>query len=140
MAQAAQVQKPAKRTAVKPAVKAAAKSATLTHVIKAGFRPKAGAALYAHTQAFLELSGMLAHKPVPRATVEAAIGSTAVKYHLHECNMEATENGLLLTDRGDALFGTRSVDPEMLKAYRGVLSTGKVDGVCVKNPQAVAHV
>lgn len=144
MAQAAQtqVQKAARKSASKgtQAPASATQAPALTHVIKNGFRPSAGAALYAHTQAFLELSGMAEGKAVPRATVSKAIGDTATKYHVAQCNMEATPEGLTLTERGQVLFSTRSINPEMLKAFKGILTTGKADGTLIKNQSGIAPV
>lgn len=113
---------------------AAQQSAVLGYFVNIN-RPTAGARLFAHTAAFLALSGMSEGKAYPRGKATQVIGPVAVKYHLDpkQGNFEATENGLVLTEKGKITFSARKVDPEMLKAYRGILSTGKADGSIVKS-------
>ena len=111
---------------------APAPAATLGYFVNIG-RPTAGARLFAHTAAFLALSGMADGKAYPRAKATQVIGPVAVKYHMGNGNIEATEDGLILSERGKAEFGKRKTDPEMLKAYTGILSTGKADGSIVKS-------
>lgn len=89
-------------------------------------RPKAGHALFAHTAAFLRLSGMDAGQAYPIAKAREVVGATAVKYHSSKGNFEPTAKGLALTAKGKAFFAARGeVSPELLAAFTEVLTTGK---------------
>lgn len=91
-------------------------------------RPKAGAALFAHTAAFLELSGLNAGTAYPKAKATQIIGQTAVKYHTGKGNIEQTADGVKLTDKGRAFFAARpAVDKELHAAFVEVLTEGKVN-------------
>lgn len=91
-------------------------------------RPKAGAALFAHTAAFLELSGLNAGAAYPKAKAVQVIGQTAVKYHAGNGNIEQTAEGVKLTDKGRAFFAARpAVDKELHAAFVEVLTEGKVN-------------
>ena len=89
-------------------------------------RPKAGAALFAHTAAFLALSGINAGQAYPKSKAAQIIGQTAVKYHSANGNFEQTADGLKLTDKGRAFFAARGeADKELFAAFSEVLTTGK---------------
>lgn len=91
-------------------------------------RPKAGAALFAHTAAFLALSGINAGQAYPKSKAAQIIGQTAVKYHSANGNLEQTAEGLKLTDKGRAFFAARGeADKELFAAFSEVLTTGKVN-------------
>lgn len=91
-------------------------------------RPKAGAALFAHTAAFLELSGLNAGAAYPKAKAVQVIGQTAVKYHAGNGNIEQTAEGVKLTDKGRAFFAARpAVDKELHAAFVEVMTEGKVN-------------
>lgn len=91
-------------------------------------RPKAGAALFAHTAAFLELSGLNAGAAYPKGKATQVIGQTAVKYHTGKGNIEQTADGVKLTDKGRAFFSARpAVDKELHAAFIEVLTEGKVN-------------
>ena len=91
-------------------------------------RPKAGAALFAHTAAFLELSGLNAGQAYPKSKAVQVIGQTAVKYHAGNGNIEQTAEGVKLTDKGRAFFAARpAVDKELHAAFVEVLTEGKVN-------------
>lgn len=101
---------------------------TITHAISDYARPKAGAALFAHTQAFMVLSGLAAGAAYPKAKAVQVIGPTAVKYHSQNGNLAATEKGLTLTAKGQAFFAARgAADPEYVAAFTEVLTTGKTN-------------
>lgn len=134
--------KPVAKTAPKHVIKHDHKPAAatkLTHFIQDFARPKHGAALFAHTQVFLELSGIAGGKSYPRAKAVQVIGGTAVKYHLANTNLEATAEGLKMTDKGYMFFSSRpTVDPELVKAFADVLSTGHLNAAAnVKTTTAV---
>ena len=99
----------------------------ITHAISDYARPKAGAALFAHTHAFLVLSGIQAGGAYPKAKAVQVVGPTAVKYHTQNGNLEATAEGLKLTPKGQAAFSVRPIDPEYLAAYTEVFTTGKTN-------------
>lgn len=88
-------------------------------------RPQRGNALQAHTQAFLDLSGMIDGGAIPRAQAVSIIGATAVNYHTGNGNFEQSEHGLKLSEQGLIFFMTRSVDPELFAAYKEVMTTGQ---------------
>lgn len=140
----AQLIKPAAKTAPRVVRKhahtpAAPAAMALKHFIVDFARPKHGGALAAHTQVFLDLSGIAAGRAYPKAKAVQVIGSTAVKYHLGKENLEATTEGLKLTDKGYAFFSARdTVDPELVKAFTEVLTKGVLnDRANVKTPISV---
>lgn len=91
-------------------------------------RPKAGAALFAHTAAFLALSGINAGQAYPKSKAAQIIGQTAVKYHSANGNFEQTAEGLKLTDKGRAFFAARpAVDKELHAAFVEVMTEGKIN-------------
>lgn len=91
-------------------------------------RPKAGAALFAHTAAFLELSGLNAGQAYPKSKAAQIIGQTAVKYHSANGNFEQTAEGVKLTDKGRAFFAARpAVDKELHAAFVEVMTEGKIN-------------
>lgn len=88
-------------------------------------RPRAGAALAAHTHAFLTLSGMADGSAVPAPMVRAIIGPRAVQYHKDNGNFTATDEGLILSEKGEFFFFQRGeADPELVKAYTEVMTKG----------------
>lgn len=119
-----QTQKPAAQGAQES--KPAAPAATLKYCMLQGFRPAGGKALFAHTQAFFELSGMAQGKRLPRAMVAKALGDTACKHHLNTTGFLAQyADGVEISDMGREAFKLRSIDPELLAGFRDILSTGK---------------
>lgn len=133
----------AKKTAgkkVSPS-KAAAPAAAKTEIrfaVQDFARPRAGASLYAHTSAFLELSGMADGKPLPKAQASKIIGARAVQYHTANGNFEQTDKGLILTEKGEMFFISRATDLELLAAYRAFFTDGKVNpAINVKTAGAV---
>lgn len=111
----------AKTTQATPAV------APITHALQDYARPKAGAALFAHTHAFLVHSGIASGAAFPKAKAVQIVGATAVKYHTGNGNLAATPEGLKLTPKGQAAFSVRGLDPEYLAAFVEVLTTGKIN-------------
>ncbi len=101
-------------------------------------RPKAGAPLFAFTAAWLSLTGMASGKAAIRADLVKIAGETAVTYHTKNGNFEKTDKSLVMTDKGNAFFAARAIDPQLLAAYETVLMTGQ-DGekAGVKNPAAI---
>lgn len=140
--------KPATKTVAKAAPKAAAKAKTAPKakapaikVIIADYaRPAAGNRLAAFTQAWLDLSGLAAGSAVQRATIVKVAGPRAVQYHTGNGNIESTPDGLKLTQKGYAAFSSRSVDPELLKAYTEALSEGKQSDIVAKDAEAYVKI
>ena len=91
-----------------------------------GFRPQAGSHLFAHTAAVLELTGMAQGKAVPRSTLTAIMGETAIKHHTAKTWMfSATSKGVELSDLGQVNPHWLQADPELKAAYMEILTTGK---------------
>ena len=91
-----------------------------------GFRPQAGTHLFAHTSAVLELTGMIQGKAVPRSTLTAIMGETAIKHHTAKTWMfSATSKGVELSDLGQVNPHWLQADPELKAAYMEILTTGK---------------
>lgn len=126
VAKPASASKPAaKRTSSKPApVQCAIKFA-----IQDFARPRAGAALIAHTAAFLELSGLADGRAMPKAQAARIIGARAVQYHTDNGNFQQTEKGLILTEKGELFFVSRNADAELMAAFREVMTTGKINAM-----------
>lgn len=103
-----------------------------------GFRPTAGAALYAHTSAVVELLNMRKGAKIPRATLTKIIGETAVKHHLSATGFFAQDaGGVYLSDIGKENPHWVKVDPELKAACIEVLTTGKPSEKLFKNPAGI---
>ena len=107
----------------------AAKNATTIPALKYALidycRPSAGGALFAHTQAFFELSGLSTGGAYAKAKALQVIGNTAIKYHSSNGNFETTDQGLKLTAKGQAFFAIRPINAELKNAFIEVMTTGK---------------
>lgn len=105
-----------------------------------GARPTAGRALFAHTQAVIELL-QLDKKAVTRAQLSAILGTTAVAHHLKGGRFELTEAGIKLSAFGVNFFNGRAMkkefDPQDVNDFRDVLTSGKTNRVC-KNQTNIA--
>lgn len=124
--------KPTSKATVKPSTATQALSnSPIAYAIVDYARPKAGAALFAHTSAFLKLSGMNEGKAYPRAKASQIVGNTTIKYHTHNGNFEATSAGLTLSTKGNAFFASRNanhpINPELEAAFIEVLTTGNLN-------------
>ena len=105
----------------------------LKYCILQGYRPMSGSALFAHTAAFIELTGMTS-KPVARALVARCMGATAVKHHTRSTYFfDETEKGLIVSAIGKAAFALRHIDPELKAGFIAVLTMGKPDARVLKN-------
>lgn len=101
-------------------------------------RPKAGAPLFAFTAAWLTLTGLASGKAAIRADLVKIAGETAVTYHTKNGNFEKTDKGLIMTEKGNAFFAARTVDPQLFAAYETVMTTGEDgDKAGIKNPAAI---
>lgn len=103
-------------------------------------RPSAGAALYAHTSAFLALSGLADGAPCAKAIASKILGARAVQYHTNNGNFTHTEKGLMLTDKGFEFFAVRmtQTDPEMMAAYSEFFIKGQQNAaINVKTPGSI---
>lgn len=122
------------------ASKAKPKAATgILFMLSAGSaRPVSGANLHAHTQAVLELSGMVKGKGAPKALLARVMGETAVRYNMKEGKFALNEKGeVVLTAAGKAGFETRSPDRNVVELFKSILTTGKPDGAIVKNADLI---
>ena len=130
---APQAQATAPRT-VRPA------SPALAFRMLQGFRPMAGAALYAHTAAVLQLTGMDKGKRVPYATLVAVLGETAVKHHQKTTGFfGADEKGVFLSELGkiNPHWLAANVNAELKAACIEVLTTGKTNDKVIKNAAGI---
>lgn len=109
-----------------PAVKAPAACAIRFAVVDFA-RPSAGAALAAHTQAFLDMSGIASGDAFPKAQATKIIGARAVQYHLGNGNFTQVEKGLKLSEKGELFFLSRNVDPELFAAYSAFFASGAIN-------------
>lgn len=114
------------------ASKAKPKAATgIAFSLMAGVRPTSGANLYAHTQAVLELTGMIKGKGAKKSMLAAVMGETAVRYNMKEGKFELNEKGeIVLTAGGAAQFAARKVEAATVEAFKALLSTGKPNDLC----------
>lgn len=114
------------------ASKAKPKAATgINFALMAGVRPTSGSNLYAHTQAVLELTGMIKGKGAKKATLAMVMGETAVRYNIKEGKFELNEKGeIVLTAGGAAQFAARKVEAATVEAFKALLSTGKPNELC----------
>jgi hypothetical protein len=106
-------------------------------------RPGAGASLYAFTQAWLELTGMLnAGAQIDRAALSKIIGDTAIAYHKKLNNFFVKEKTVHLTQQGSDFFSERmitgKVDATDVDAWKEIMITGKPDGMRVKSANHLA--
>lgn len=129
----------AKTSTTKTPATAATSTEARLYVVNAIARPSAGNALYAHTDAFLTLSGLKKGKSIPQAQVIEALGARAVKYHLNNLTFALTEKGIRVSEFGHLIISKRMIDPEMQAAYVEVMTTGKTNAF-VKNPAAISPV
>lgn len=123
----------------------------ITHAIRDGYRPDAGARLYAHTAVFLAYSG-IDKTPMPTATVRTIIGDTAVNYHMRRGNLATVQDtrdkegkltqrgGIVLTPTGAGVFGKRQPNPEFFSAFENILCRGEVDERGLKNPEGLVQI
>jgi len=127
---AASKAKPAEKKTT--ASKAKPKAATgIQYSLMAGVRPTSGANLYAHTQAVLELTGMLKGKGVKKAILSAVMGETAVRYNIKEGKFQANESGeIVLTAGGAAQFAARKFAQADVDSFKALLSTGAPNDLC----------
>ncbi len=125
----------------------------LTHAIKSGFTPSAGAALFAHTAVFLT-HARLDKTPMPTATVDAFIGTRAIAYHMSKGNFtkvgdtrtadgKVIRGGIVLTSKGRELFMKRredGIDAELFSAFENVLCRGEADDRVIKNAALLVQI
>jgi hypothetical protein len=118
---AKQASKPAKQ-----ASKAAPVASPIKYRILQGQRPGNGALLFAHTAAFLELSGMLTGGKVAKSLASHVLGDTAVKHHLNTTAFfDHDSAGLSLSAMGAFNPHWTTCNPEYKAAFMDILTTGK---------------
>lgn len=117
------------------------KPVSIKFALTNGARPSAGNRLFAYTMAWLGESGMLTNgTAVARAQLSKIAGATAIAYHLQKGNIEATDAGIVLTERGFSYFLQRGHDPKAVEVYADIMRTGKPDGDFVKNAEFITSV
>ena len=133
----------AKKAAAKPASKAKvapvkASASAIKHRVIVN-RPTSGPLLWAHTAAWLELSGLSAGKSFAKREAIAVAGATAVNYHIGKGTFEQVGDKIKLTAAGKLHFRTLAdkIDPEQQKAFAAILKGGKPDGAIIKNKAAI---
>lgn len=143
--------KPAAKDAAKPAAKdgkkapakakATASGKQALYFIATG-RPASGAALQAHTQAFMQIYGMLKGQGAPLKAAQRVMGATAVNYHKTNARFEVRDGKVFLTGAGVNHFAARqgAIDGALVAVYVAILTTGKADGNVVKAQANIAAI
>jgi hypothetical protein len=105
-------------------------------------RPASGGLLYAHTEAFLRIYSMHKNGGAPLATARRVMGDTAINYHVSNGRFEKRDGKVYMTESGKIQFSSRlgSIDEEAVKAFMGVMITGKPDGSYVKAAGAITKI
>lgn len=103
-------------------------------------RPASGTALYAYTQAWLEIAGLDKGKSVDRRDAEAAAGYTAIAYHVRTGRMQESEGRVSITAGGKLHFKSRAdrINRDDVEGWKAILRTGKADGRLIKNQACIA--
>ncbi len=104
--------------------------------------------LAAHTRAFMEVSGLLNGRIVPRETILRAWGKSALDYHSGagmrtECKFEFSDKGYKLSEFGRVAFGKEirsAVDLEKVAIFRDLMTSGKTDRACPESFKATKPV
>jgi hypothetical protein len=127
----------------KPAASVAAAAAAVMPVkfmLNPSIRPGAGAHLYSHTEAVLQVLGMYDGKAYAVEVLDALMGSTAIKYHEKMGRFIIGKKGLSLTSAGKAHFAKRGTAgnkerfvPQDVEGYKAILTAGQADNRLVKN-------
>lgn len=131
-----------KATAKKPASVQPKTVKPSARVFKYGIvtgRPGSGAALYAYTQAWLEMAGLDKGKAISRKEAEQVAGYTAIAYHIREGRMVEKDGKVSITAGGKIHFKARAdkIDSDDKKGWQTVLRTGKPDGRVIKNAACI---
>ncbi len=141
--------KPVTKAATKPRVMRAAKTkvpagAPAAYTLEDFARPQAGRNLFAFTQAWLEMTGLVIGTAIPKDVLQKVCGDTAVPYHIKKGNIEMTASGLILTEKGKLFFGERTAkneyDQSTVDVFKGIMQTGKADGVFVKAQHGIKRI
>lgn len=104
-----------------------------------------GGRLFAHTAAWLDLSGMLQGKEFP-AHLAVKIGGSALNYHKRKGNFSESQGMVKLTERGMEKFGNRelgtaqSFDPADKDAFVLMMMTGINDERLIKNAKIIVPI
>lgn len=136
----------AKNANVKPVVKAkpAVTPLGIKYAIADYARPIAGCNLFAFTQAWLEMTGLMNNARVEAKVLRKVVGDTAVNYHTRNGNFQKDAGALVLTSKGVNFFSERMIknayDPKAADAYKDIMTTGKVDGLLVKAQAALSKI
>ena len=98
-----------------------------------GFRPQAGGLLYAHSAAFIKLTGMREGRRVSAEFFKLVMGPVAYRHHVDANNprwtgfMVQTDKGVELTEGGKMNTHWINANPEHVAAFIDILSTGSTD-------------
>ena len=136
--QATAVKKPAAKKADKKASAQPKTAKPAARVFKYGIvtgRPGSGAALYAYTQAWIEIAGLDKGKAIARKDAEAVAGYTAIAYHIREGRMIEKDGKVSITAGGKLHFQARAekINSDDKAGWQAILRTGKPDGRLIKN-------
>lgn len=132
----AQAAAKAKKPAAKPASSKPAALAIKHRIVSN--RPSSGPLLWAHTAAWLELSGMTAGKAFSKRDAIHVAGATAINYHLTKGTFEQVGDKIKLTAGGKHHFRTMAddgkIDPDQKAAFVALMKTGRTQAaVSIKN-------
>lgn len=129
----------ATKSASKPsAIKVTAATIKAFKGIEYNVRGTGAHKLFAHTAAWLELTGLIHGESAP-VEVIAALGGSALTYHTKQGNMEQSAGQVTLTSKGIAKFKAREVGghgayaKEDQDAYMQMMIAGITDGMLVKH-------
>lgn len=101
-------------------------------------RPGNGSLLFAHTAAFLSLSGLRDGKAVPVALAQRVIGHTAVKYHCDRTGAFAiTKEGLTLAKPGHFDKRGKDVRADLVAAYEALMADGTASDTIHVKPEHI---
>ena len=130
--------KPASKAKTVASTKAAAVLAIKYRVVSN--RAASGPLLWAHTAAWLELSGMLSGKSFSKKAAQNVAGNTAIAYHLQKGTFEQVGDKIKLTAGGKHHFKSMveqgKIDPEQKDAYIALMKTGKTQAAVSVNNKA----
>lgn len=130
------------KSPAKPVIGRIVRKAPLRFYVEDYARPSAGAALFAYTRAWMELTN-IDKVAVPHERVVRIAGQRAVKYHTDNGNFERTPKGLILSAKGKRFFAARDakelMDPEAHAAYVETMTRGRTN-IFVSDKHAVIPV
>lgn len=128
------------KSAAKPAAKAAPRG-PLAYIVRGDGARK----LFAHTAAWLELTGLIHGKSYPEAIVRE-LGGSALSYHMKQGNFAVSQGMVSLTQKGREKFlarqegGHGSYAQEDMDHYMLMMMEGITDDRLVKSAGAIRKI